>query len=429
MLSQDRDEQVLGQEVALIYKQHSAQLLAALVRFFGPQNFQLAEDSLQDAFTKALLQWAQAMPQNPVAWLMITAKNQAIDVLRAQKKLQQVESFSDFGEQGIDVNQRLNNECLKDDQLRMIFMCCHPSIKAENRIPLILKTLCGFTIAAISRALVVPETTIKKRLFRTRESLNSHVFDLPPPDKMSLAMDSVHTVLYLLFNEGFHSSDNEEALNRELCRDALGLVNLLLDEVRLVNQDTVGLYALMHFHMARIDAKVDQEGRRIPINLQDRRLWDPSLFDRAVALLDKAPSLRLGASGRFVLEAQIAKHHGLALRFTDTDWQSIVSLYRELVWVTRSPVAELNLAIALAYAGDTQKAIQNLHVLCGHRSLKKSFMVWAALAHVYALTGQRALAYENAYKAKQLGGTPHEHHLMMQQLERLLGNSQGNQPI
>ncbi len=193
-----------------LYKTQSAKLLAVLTRIFGVHNFDLAEDVMQDAFSKAMIDWQQhRIPQNPAAWLMTTAKNKALDKIRADKtkvKLSEDLSLYLLSEWTLafTIEEEFKVLKIKDDQLRMIFICCHQSIKAENRIVFILKSLCGFSIRAIARALLLNEATVKKRILRTREKLKQLSFELPCDDKLREAMDTVHTVLYLLFNEGFY---------------------------------------------------------------------------------------------------------------------------------------------------------------------------------------------------------------------------------
>lgn len=412
--------------IVQIYKSDSARLLAVLTRIFGSHNFDLAEDTLQDAFSKALIHWRKkGIPENPSAWIIRTAKNQAIDTIRANKT---ITKFAGDLTQLLEsewslrntIEQEFNESNIKDDQLRMIFMCCHEDIKPENRIPFILKTLCGFSIQAVARALLLPEATIKKRLLRTKEKLKRHNFEFPMPDQLVMAMDTVHTVLYLLFNEGFHSSDSKRATNKLFCQEAIGLVNLLIDEPKIANQDTLALFALMHFNIARIDSKVDKDGFNIPIDLQDRKLWGKEHFNTANQILNLASLVPHEASGRFFYEALIAKEHCQAITFEKTNWDLIVEHYEKLIQITDSPVARLNQAIAIGYAGDTSAAIKLTESLFGHKALKHSHMPLAILAHLNAKAGDKKRAYQLATESKKKGGTPHEHRLMMHQIERLL---------
>jgi len=403
--------------IANIYKSDSARILAVLTRIFGFHNYDLVEDTLQDAFSKALTHWQQkGIPKNPLAWIMLTAKNMTIDAIRSNKSKTKFAVdlallLDSEWSLGNTIEQEFQEENIKDDPLRMIFICCHEDIKPENRIPFILKILCGFGIQAISRALLLPEATIKKRLLRTKEKLKSHNFEFPSPEKLDMAMDTVHTVLYLLFNEGFHSSDQRRSTNKLFCLEAIGLVNLLIDEPKIANQDTLALCALMHFNIARIDSKVDKDGFSIPIDLQNRKLWQKKHINSAkqiLKLVHKAPS---GASGRFLYEALIAKEHCQSTCFEQTNWPSIVDHYEKLILIPNSPVACLNQAIAIGYAGDINTAIRLTESLSGHKALKHSHMTLAILAHLHAKAGDKKRAHQFATESTKKGGTPHEYRL------------------
>ena len=400
--------------------------MAVLTRIFGSHNFELAEDTLQDAFSKALIHWQQTgIPDNPSAWIIQTAKNQAIDAIRANKtKTKFADDLTRLLESewslGNTVEQEFEESNIKDDQLLMIFMCCHEDIKPENRIPFILKTLCGFSIPAIARALLLPETTVKKRLLRTKQKLKNHKFEFPNPDKLVEVMDTVHTVLYLLFNEGFHSSDGKQAINIMFCQEAIGLVSLLIDEPKIANQETLALFALMHFHIARIDSRVDKDGFNIPIDLQNRKLWKTEFLNTANQFLDLASLTHCELSCRFFYEALIAKEHCQAISFEQTDWSLIVEHYAKLIEITNSPIAGLNQAIAIGYTGNIDAAIKQIESLESHKALKHSHMPLAILAHLNAKAGNEKWAYQLADKSKKMGGTPQEHRVMMKQIERLL---------
>jgi RNA polymerase sigma-70 factor (ECF subfamily) len=410
------------------YNEHASRILAALVRLFGTRNLGLAEDVLQEAFRKALVAWqAEGVPENPAGWIMAAAKNQAIDTIRGQRTQRR---FSDDLATHLEsgwtlshtVDQEFDDTRIKDHQLRMIFMCTSAELPPENRIPLILRALCGFSIPAICRALFLPEATVKKRLLRTRERLQGHAFEFPAPDHLPHAMDTVHTVIYLLFNEGFHSSDEGAPMKLELCREAVHLATLLVDEPRVVNQDTLGLLALMNLHLARAGTRLDADNQNVPISIdrQDRTAWDAAqiaLARRLIALGATAPP---GASGRFMIEAKIAEQHCLAATFAETDWQAIVALYDQLVEVTGSPIAELHRAVAIGYAGDPRGAIEQVERLRSNGILRTSHVAPAVLAHLSAMMGDADSARRHAQESRRLGGTAREQQSMVDQVERLL---------
>lgn len=411
------------------YGEHAARVLAALVRLFGTHNLALAEDVLQEAFRRALVAWRDdGVPANPAAWIMATAKNQALDVIRGQRTQRRfADDLAYQLESGwtrsYTVEHEFEDTRIKDHQLRMMFMCSCADLAPENRIPLILRTLCGFSIPAICRALLLPEATIKKRLLRTRERLEGHAFEFPALDRLPHMMDTVHTVIYLLFNEGFHSSEHGQdvaPMNLELCREAIHLATLVVDEPRVVNQDTLGLLALMHLHLARAGSRLGADGREVPLDLQDRTRWDGAQIAVARGLIGLAANVPPGASGRFLIEARIAEQHCLASSFERTDWNAIAGLYRQLVAVTGSPVAELHLAVAIAYAGDVAGATARVEALRGHPVLSGSHLPAAVLAHLAALRSDAAGARRHAEESMRLGGTAREQRAMVEQVERLL---------
>lgn len=416
----------LSTQLEALYRKEYKRLFAVLTRLFGPHNLTLAEDILHDAFSRAIQVWQQdGIPENPAGWLIQTAKNRAIDTIRAQKtKTDFAQDLQFYLESewslGSTVAHQFAEEKIKDDQLRMIFFCCHPKLSDENRLPFILQTLCGFSLSAISRALVLPVETVKKRLLRTKKHLRNIPFEIPEGDALQAAMDTVHTVLYLLFNEGYNSSHSNHPMQLELCHEAIGLLNLLLDEPVIVNRDTFGLLALMHFHLARAAARLNSNGEAIPLDLQDRTLWQQQTIAYANQIMHSIETAASSPPRRFYLEACIAQLHCNAQSFATTDWRSITLLYQQLVTLTHSPVAELNLAIAIAYSGDNKTAIVQVENLKRANRLPKSHMPDAVLGHLFARQGDADKAYAHARAAQQLGGTAHEHKLMFLQLERLL---------
>jgi len=413
-------------QVDRVYKEHAARILAVLTRIFGFHNLQLAEDVLQEAFGKALEVWrAQGVPDNPAAWVMQTAKNQAIDAVRTHKTrtkfapdlAQHLESEWSLGS---TVAQEFAEERIKQDQLRMIVVCCSTDVGAENLLPFVLRALCGFTVPAVGRALVLPEATVRKRIARTQERLAERLLELPAPESREATLDAVHTVLYLMFNEGFHSSSADDVLDVALCQEAMSLLKLISDEPAIANRDTVGLLALMHFHFARVRARLDAEGFAVPIDLQDRALWNHDWIAKGERLIDRLGEMRPGASGRFPVEARIAREHCIAPSFEQTRWSRIVELYDDLVRITQSPLALLTRWVAVGYGGELDDAIAAVEKLVEHRALRASHLPLASLAHLVAKKGDAPRARELAALSKAKGGTPREHRLMDAQLERLL---------
>jgi RNA polymerase sigma-70 factor (ECF subfamily) len=236
-------------------------------------------------------------------------------------------------------------------------------------------------------------------------------------------MDTVHTVIYLLFNEGFHSVDGEAPMNLELCKEAIHLATLLVGEPRVVNQDTLGLLALMNLQLARAGARLDADGRNVPIDLQDRSRWDAGPIGLARGLVVAAQGAPAGASGRFLIEARIAEQHCVAPTFADTNWPAIVALYDQLVEVTGSPIAELHRAVAVGYAGKIADAIARVNTLRAHEVLRASHLPDAVLAHLWALAGDATAARQHVEASCQRGGTPDEQRITRDQVARLLAGA------
>src|SRR5262245_46870421 len=258
-------------EIEALFRRESRRLISVLTRILGPGNLELAEDVMQDSFVAALREWTgRGVPDNPSAWLFTAARNRAIDAIRRERTRR---TFAADLAMYLDsewtlaqtVDEAFAENWMKDDQLRMIFMCCHPTLPVESRVTVILKTLCGLSVPAIARALLTTEATINKRLYRTRVALRDVRFDLPPEHQRAAALDTVHTALYLLFNEGYLST-GEKPILRDLCRDAMLLVELLVEESSLANSQTVALLALMYFAAARFDSRIDDDGRLIPLD-------------------------------------------------------------------------------------------------------------------------------------------------------------------
>ncbi len=410
-------------EIEVLFRRESGRLISVLTRILGPQNLELAEDVMQESFVAALDHWSDTgIPDNPPAWLLTTARNRAVDAIRRERTRR---NFAPDLAMYLDSEWTLRNtvaeafgdDWIKDDQLRMIFMCCHPTLAAENRLPLILKTLCGLSIPAIARALLTTESTINKRLYRTHRALVGVEFQLPSTDELPEALETVHTVLYLLFNEGYFSTD-EKPIVRELCQDAMSLAKLLVDEPSMSNSTTVALLALMCFNTARFDSRIDASDRLIPLDQQDRSLWDRALINQGFHYLRQSAHMEAVVADRYHLEAAIASRHCSAENFGDTDWSSICNLYDRLLDVAPSAMTELNRAVAISYRDGPQAAIPIVETVRNAGELPHSHVVAAVLANLYGRTGQTEQARRFLDTALAQAKTDHERRLIELQVTR-----------
>jgi RNA polymerase sigma factor (sigma-70 family) len=416
-----RDEIPAGIEI--LFRRESGRLISVLTRLLGPGNLELAEDVLQESFVAAMRDWVrQGVPENPSAWLLTAARNRAIDAIRRERTRR---TFATDLAMYLDsewtlartVDEAFGENWIKDDQLRMIFMCCHPMLSVESRVTLILKTLCGLSVPAIARALLTTEATVHKRLYRARQVLRGARFELPPEAERPTALETVHTALYLLFNEGYLST-GEKPILRELCRDAMLLAGLLVDESSLANSQTVALLALMCFSAARFDARIDEDGRLVPLDQQDRSRWDRSLIRQGYQYLARSSAMEAVAATRFHLEAAIAARHCEAPTFDQTDWPSICSLYDRLLEVDPSPMVELNRAVAISFRDGPQAAVPIVEAIRVAGRLPHSHAVAAVLANLYARAGSDEPARRFLDEALARARTPHERELIALQTGR-----------
>jgi RNA polymerase sigma-70 factor (ECF subfamily) len=409
--------------IETLFRRESGRLISILTRLVGPQNLQLAEDVVQEAFIAAMADWTtNGVPDNPPAWLLTTARRRAIDAIRRERTRRtfaaDVAKFLDSEwTLAMTVSEAFDESVIKDDQLRMIFMCCHSTLSPENRLTLILKTLCGLSVPAIARALLTNEATVNKRLYRTRTALRGVEFDLPSADDLPAARDIVHTALYLLFNEGYFSTTDQPIL-RELCRDAMLLAQLLAEHQTLANSDTMALIALMCFNAARIESRLDADGRLVPLDEQDRSRWDPDLIRTGYSYLVRSTEMDAVMASRFHLEAAIAARHCSAKSFEATDWVSICHLYDRLLEVSPSPMVALNQAVAVSYRDGAAAAIPLVENLHGDTALPHNHVVAAVLANLYTRAGAPERARPFLDRALSTARTEHERALITKQIER-----------
>ena len=328
-------------------------MVAALIRSFGTKHLEMAEDVVQDTLLKAMREWPfRGIPENPVAWLHRTARNGAIDRLRRDARGMELlkENAALLRSEwtlSATMSEVLNEATISDDQLRMIFACCHPSLPQEQQVALALRTLCGFSVPEIARAFVTNEETINKRLYRAREAFRAlGRLELPPEEALLQRLDQVLAAIYLLFNEGYNATSHDDHIREDLIEEALRLADLLTRNAATDRPEVHALIALMLFHAARSSARLDPDGAIVLLQDQDRSTWDRELIVLATEHLDRS------ASGDRITvyhgEAAIASIHAHAPSFESTDWAQIVRIYDQLLLADPSPVVQLNRAIAVA---------------------------------------------------------------------------------
>jgi RNA polymerase sigma factor (sigma-70 family) len=403
------------------FRREAGRLVAVLTRFFGWRNFDLVEEMVQSTLVDALQSWrARGIPDNPSAWVHRVAKNKVLDSLRRTEIQRRVTlewaANRPAAREGID--DLFLDTSIEDSQLRMIFACCHPSLARENQIAMTLKALCGFGTSEIARALLVPEETIKKRLQRATLDLVDHGVRLEPPERTQLIerLDVVHQVLYLIFNEGHSCSKGEAAIRADLCEDAAHLCYMLCSHPDFSTPTTRALMAIMLFHAARLDARLDDQGSVLLMEDQDRSRWDARLIRRAQQFLDaSAEGTTISA---FHLEAGIALHHCTAKSYAETNWPAILFLYDKLLSIHRSPVYLLNRAIVVAEIEGPAAGIRALEDAGVYKSLKNYHLYDATLGEFYRRAGDLERARRWLEAAKQKTRSPHDHAIIDRRLAR-----------
>ena len=370
-----------------LFRRESGRMVAALTRIFGVHNLALAEDVVQDAFCRALEVWkVRGIPENPSAWLMATAKNRALDVVRRERTAR---TFApDMGrlletEWTIAslVDEAFAAHAIHAEQLRMMFSCCDPRLSEEVQVALILNILCGFGAPEIASAFLNGRAAVEKRISRGKKVLASsrRLFDLADAEFGS-RLSAVRRALYLLFNEGYHGASGQAAVRAELCGEAMRLTALLREYPAAATPVTDALAALMCLHAARLPARLDSEGDLTSLVHQDRSRWDTRLVAEGLALLERS------AAGPEVtayhIEAAIAAAHASARSVEETDWQAIVSLYDRLTEVAPSPVVALNRAIAIAERDGADRGLEELHAIAEPARLSSYPFYAAALGEL-----------------------------------------------
>lgn len=405
-----------------LFRREAGRMVATLTRVFGLHNLALAEDVVQDAFCRALEVWKfRGVPENPSAWLMTTAKNRAVDVLRRERTAR---TFAPELGRLLEsewtlapvVEEIFASKEIKDDQLRMMFSCCHPRLPQEGQVALVLHILCGFSVSEVASAFVSTHAAMEKRISRAKKILagSKKLFDIADAEDFAARLPAVHRALYLLFNEGYHGASPEAAVRAELCQEAMRLAALLREHPLASTPATHALSALMCLHAARLPARLDSSGELRSLFDQDRSQWDAVLVAEGQRLLD------LSASGpeltEYHVEAAIAWVHTTADRAQDTDWRMIVSLYDKLLAIRPSPVVALNRAIAIAQRDGPLRGLEEIRAIASSDRLASYPFYHAALGEFEFQSGKPENAREHFLTALALARNPMERRFLEQRL-------------
>lgn len=382
------------------WRRESSRLLGALLRI--TRDMDRAEDLAQEALTQALDAWPRTgVPDNPGAWLMHTAKRRAVDQFRAGER--RLRAYTKAGAElqeayEAEFDAALAGDRVEDDVLRLMFLCCHPSLTEDSRTVLTLRMVAGLSSREIARAYLAGEATIATRISRAKRTLAQHraAIEEPTAGERAERLGSVRSAIYLLFNEGYAATTGEDWTRPELCREGIRLAHLLVS-VTPADPESHGLAALLELQSSRLGARVDGAGLPVLLADQDRDRWDREAIARGMAALDAA--LRLGGDGVYVLQAAIACEHARASSLEDTDWERIAALYALLASATGSAVVELNRAVALGRARGPAAGLAVVDALVSAGVLSGYHLLPSVRGELLAQSGrlgEAALEFERA---------------------------------
>lgn len=414
------------QIVEHLFRHQAGKITATLIRLLGFHQLDMIEDVIQEALLQALKTWPyQGVPQKPAAWITQVAKHRALDAIRRQSnwsnKEQQVRLYFD---QNIDCHSTVQsgeNSHLNDDQLGMMFACCHPSIPKKSQLVLMLKTVSGFSVAEIARAFLAREPTVAQQLVRAKKYIAQHQIKLEVPETLpSLPQQqAVLQAIYLIFNEGYSASQGEQLLRQNFCEEAIRLCASLLNHSSLASSQTYALMALLLFQTARFAARTDQAGDLVLLAHQDRSSWDQAYIQKGVFCLQQ--SACGNQLSQFHLEAEISACHSLARNYANTDWQRILDCYNLLCKDQQSLVIEVNRAVAVLHINGPQAALKALNKLQDNKAVEHYYPYYVAQAAVAEQLNNYPCQYDYLQQALQLAKNAIVKRFLIRKIE-LLGN-------
>jgi RNA polymerase sigma-70 factor (ECF subfamily) len=402
-----------------LFRRESGRIIAYLARTLGPGRLDLAEEAAQDAMVRELLTWPHhGVPDNPAAWLFRTAHNAAVDALRRRRfDANPEDAPATLSQAAGTPGDPKFEEQLRDDELRMIFMCCHPELSRESSVALSLKIAGGLSVREIARAFLVEESAIAQRLVRAKRQIRErHLsLDLPAHGDLAVRLDAVVETIYFIFNEGYSALEGEDLIRRDLCFEALRLGQLLASSA-LADPRIHALVALMALQAARLGARTNSAGDLILLEDQDRAQWDQELIALGFQEFDR--SISGNVVTEYHIQAAIAATHTRWRDLNSTDWPTILALYDQLLGITDSPVVALNRAVALAKVEGPAVALAAIEPIKDHPSLHDYYLAPAVRGHLLLELGRSEDAAETFRNALECRCSEPERRFLRRKLEQ-----------
>jgi RNA polymerase sigma factor (sigma-70 family) len=401
-----------------LFRNRAGQMVAWLTRAFGPAHLELAEEVVQDALVKALQQWPfSGVPENPAGWLFRVARNGALDALRRDAALRgRADAIAAEIVRTADAAAAAPADLLRDDELRLMFLCCHPALAREASVALSLKTVGGFSVAEIARGLAASEPAVAQRLVRAKRQLreSSVSLDLPGGADLAGRLESVLEVIYLLFNEGYSAYAGDDLVRLDLCGESLRLARLVAGAPATATPAAHALVALIAFQAARLPARVDDRGEMVLLEDQDRALWDARLIALGFTHLDR--SADGDTMTPYHLQAGIAAAHAASTRET-TPWPAILAMYDDLLAIQPSPIVALNRAVALGRVHSARAALDAIKAIEHEPALASYYLLGAVKGRLLLECGERAEAARWLREALDKPCTEPERRLIRRRLD------------
>jgi RNA polymerase sigma factor (sigma-70 family) len=408
-----------------LFRHEAGKMVAVLTRLFGFPNIEQAEDIVQETILKALETWKFGkIPDNPQAWLYTAAKNKAIDVIRRKKLQHKIEHEkaallkSEYTLSG-SVTEMFSENEIKDSQLRMMFACCHPEFSKESQLTLILKTLCGFSTAEIAKAFITSEESISKRLYRTKETIRQNKIELiiPTGKEIKKRIEVVLNAIYLLFNEGYNSTQTTNLIREDLIHESFLLAKFLSENPLTQQPNAYALMALICFHSSRSESRLTPEGEIILLAEQDRSKWNKSLMEMGNSYMNQSA---FGAEiTSYHLEAAIAYEHCSAKEFSKTNWPRILEYYESLCTINPSAITQLNKAIVTMQVLGAQAARQELQEIADKKKIESYYLYYSLLGEIASKLGEISEAKKHYKKAIELTLSEREQRIIRNKIESL----------